>query len=216
MIIDCAQDVTAKLPALKAAGVTAIIRYISQGNPRKCITEREALAISAAGMWLGLVYEDFGGSENFRHHDINSISGASHALFCNNFLAQHFKMAGGIACVYFAVDTDCSPVQFETRVKPYFTAIQNTHKNYSVGVYGCGYVGVNLLNGHLAEKAWLANATGWREYREFLASNRWSIVQHLPRHVTGLDVDTDNLQASAHSNSEIDAGFIRYAEGNAP
>src|ERR1700689_329135 len=63
LIIDVAEDVTAKLPQLKACGVKTIFGYLSSINPNggKCFTPPRVRAIAAAGMRVGLVHEGWGG-----------------------------------------------------------------------------------------------------------------------------------------------------------
>ena len=88
-IIDTNNDTTNVLAQLKGSGVETIIRYISTSTQReKCVKPPEAKAIAAAGLKLGLVFEVWGGSDDFSHGDINSDSGAQHGQFARNWAAS--------------------------------------------------------------------------------------------------------------------------------
>src|SRR5579863_8465785 len=114
-IIDTNHDVTPHLPALKAAGVKSVIRYLSPINPKgeKCIKPAEAKAIAAAGLRLALVCEGWG---DFAHGGISAGAGQRDGEWC----AQYAPTVGAsaAACIYFAVDTDASPAQINKLVLP--------------------------------------------------------------------------------------------------
>src|SRR5262245_40098801 len=108
MIFDTAVRITAtKAAQLKANGVTAVIRYLTtaQGSS-KLVTAPERDALFNNGIALGLVFENWGGSDNFAHNDINANNGAVHGRWCNDYVPRVLKAPVGTA-VYFAIDTDC-------------------------------------------------------------------------------------------------------------
>src|SRR5262249_20717197 len=86
LVIDVAQNVTAQLSALKAAGVRTLIRYLTTStSSAKLVRPSEASAIAAAGMRLGLVFEVWGGVGNFEHSDINATTGTQHGSFAKAY-----------------------------------------------------------------------------------------------------------------------------------
>ena len=44
----------------------------------------------------------------------------------------------------------------------------------------------------LADLSWLSCSTGWSGSKEYLASNRWALRQHLPQRIAGLDTDPND------------------------
>jgi hypothetical protein len=91
-VIDTANDTTHVLPQLKAVGVETIVRYITRStNSEKCIRPSEARAIAGVGLKLGLVFEEWGGSSNFSHKDIDASGSNLTFRFAWGFLA-------GLAC----------------------------------------------------------------------------------------------------------------------
>jgi Rv2525c-like, glycoside hydrolase-like domain/Putative peptidoglycan binding domain len=194
-IVDCAADVTRHLPALKAAGVETVIRYLSEDTRpiSKNVRSKEARAIAAEKLRLGLVWETFGGT----HRELSAALGVRHASMA---IAQA-KAVGAPdgACIYFACDTN--PVgAFFDQVMEYFASVNQTLKansKYLAGIYGPGKVCDAALDAGHVDKAWLANAHGWSGYQEFLASKRWVLLQHLPTHVAGLSCDPDEAAAGA-------------------
>lgn len=185
-ILDTNHDTTRKLDSLKAAGVKTLIRYIASGD--KSITPSEARAIASAGVRLALVYEAWGDT----HGEISADLGAAHA---RDTLARAPLLGAPSGCaVYFAIDNDESPNSLRNRILPYFRAIKSTlNGKYRVGVYGPGTVCAAALDAGVVDLAWLANATGWSGYASFKVSQRWSILQHLPQNIAGLDTDPDEI-----------------------
>lgn len=194
--LDTAQVTTRVLPALRTLGYRTVIRYLSTNVASdKCVKEQEAHAVSAAGLRLGLVFEVYGGVNSFAHDDITAESGKRHGAFAAGYAPRVGAPAG--AAVYFAIDTDVSAAQLEARVLPYFREVHKAMADkYLVGVYGSGLVCARLLDDGLTDLAWLAQSTGWRGYRDFLASKRWSILQEMPKRLAGLDADPDVLSTT--------------------
>ena len=78
-IIDTNNETTSRLGDLRNQGVECIIRYISTNTSgSKVVKPAEARAIAAAGLKLALVFEVWGGVNNFAHDDIDGNSGTSH------------------------------------------------------------------------------------------------------------------------------------------
>jgi len=121
LIIDVAEDVTAKLPQLKACGVNTIFGYLSSINPNggKCLTPSRVRAIAAAGMRVGLVHEGWGGVGG---KGISAADGDRDGRYCRVQASVLGAPKG--ACVYFACDQDISPAQIAAMAIPYFHAIR--------------------------------------------------------------------------------------------
>jgi hypothetical protein len=191
-IIDTSNDATHVLGQLKDAGIETIIRCITTStNSEKCLKPAEAKAIAAAGLKLGLVFEIWGGSDDFARGDVNADSGAQHGLFAKNWASGVGAPDGTI--IWFAIDNDVNEDQFARFVQPYFGAVRKAlASKYRTGIYGCGYACQQCLVLGLADAAWLANAMGWNGSKNFRASNRWRLLQGLDTKLCGLSVDPND------------------------
>ena len=192
-IIDTNHNTTPHLPALKAAGIKTIIRYLSPINPagEKCIKPAEAHAIAATGLRLALVCEGWG---DFAHGAISAGAGERDGEWCAKY-APAVGAAEG-ACLYFAVDTDASAAQIRRLVLPYFgsiaMALAAASPRYRCGVYGGGAVCAGVTEAGLADRSWLSCSLGWSGSRDYLAANKWALRQHVPASVAGIDCDADD------------------------
>lgn len=188
LIIDTAEDITAKLPAIKAAGVQTVYGYLSSINPTgaKCVTPARARAIAAAGLRLGLVHEGWGGVGG---RGISAIDGVRDGNYCKKAAATLGAPKG--ACVYFACDTDFSSAQVNSMVLPYFEAIREAFEGsgYRVGVYGSGAVCAAVIGAKFADLSWEAQSRGWTGYSAWL--NNAAMTQGPETHLDGIDIDTD-------------------------
>lgn len=203
-IFDIAYDPTAKLDSAKAAGIHTIIGYISSISPHgaKCWTPDRMRKIAAAGMLAGIVHEGYGGTKG---QGVSAADGRRDGPFA----VTQFPVLGaprGASC-FFACDVGYSASDVSRLVLPYFEAIGEAFKNtgYRVGIYGDGASCAAVMDRGLAAVSWLANATSWPGYRDFLP--RADIVQHLPSHVAGLEVDTDTAKPG------VDLGFFTPFSG---
>lgn len=189
-IIDTNHDVTPHLDALKALGIKTVIRYISPINPlgEKSVKPAEAHAIADAGLRLGLVCEGWG---DFAHQGINAAAGERDGGCCHDYAVAVGAPEG--ACIYFAVDVDANPSQIKNLVLPYFQAVQAAFQDgkYRVGVYGSGAVCAAVTDAGLAVLTWLSCSLGWDGSRDYLASKKWAIRQHVPATIAGIDTDPD-------------------------
>ncbi len=206
-IIDTAASVTSRLPQLKAAGVETVIRYLTTATASyKIVRPEEARAIAQAGLKLGLVFEDYGGTRGYS--DINAGFGKIHAELCLRWAPM--VGAPDRTIIWFAVDTDAHGAQITDHIVPYFRAIKSTMgERYRAGIYGCGAACAAALDAAVVDAAWLSNARGWNGYQAFLASNRWVLLQHLPVKIGGLDVDPDDGQGDT-------GAFVPFGEAAAP
>lgn len=195
-VVDTNHDVTPHLSALKAAGVRTVIRYINPGNvsEEKTVKEPEARAIAAAGLRLGLVCEGWG---DFAHNAISYAKGASDGSFCRTYARTVGAPKGAI--IWFAVDADASAAQIKNLVIPYFTAIRAATINlaamgvtYRVGVYGSGAVCSAVMESKTADASWLSCSLGWSGSREAVGAEKWTLRQHVPAVIAGIDTDPND------------------------
>ena len=118
----------------------------------------------------------------------------SSALTCAREVGQPQGSA-----IYFAVDFDCTAAQFQQQITPYFNAINAVFVAqgfpYKIGVYGSGLVCQGLLAAGLCSYTWLTNSTGFQGYKQFYASKRWNLAQHLPKFYGKLQADPNETAA---------------------
>src|SRR5262245_37312543 len=168
-IIDTNNETTDQLLQLKARGVECIIRYISTNTAgEKVVKPAEARAIATAGLKLGLVFEVWGGVDDFAHDDIDADSGRQHGEFARQWAANVGAPDGVI--IWFAIDTDCSAAQYAQRVRPYLVAAKAALRGkYRIGVYACGFVCGRAFDEDVVDATWLTQSMGWngsRAYRD--------------------------------------------------
>lgn len=199
-IFDTNVPVTRKAVQLKGIGIDSIIRYInpiSLGS-EKTVTPAEAHALTAAGIRLGLVCEGWGGAGAGKKlsDSINSDTGERDAMVCRQYAPK--IGAPRNACIYFAVDADASAAEIQNYVLPYFRSVRRILSDgsrpeplYRVGIYACGMACNIVKSTGLADLTWLSNALGWNGSRSYKASLEWSLLQHLPQNILGLDTDPD-------------------------
>jgi hypothetical protein len=191
-IVDTPVDVTPHLAALRSAGVGSVIRYLTTStSSAKLVRPAEARAIAAAGMQLGLVFEVYGGVDNFRHGDITAASGAAHADFAVRYAPTVGAPPG--CGIYFAIDTDASPDELERFVVPYFRAVHQAIAGpYRVGVYCSGLVAERLRQLQLVDLVWITCSSGFRGSRDYVAAGKQDLWQSkCDTTLAGIDVDLD-------------------------
>lgn len=199
MIIDTPWNTIAALPALRQAGVRAIIRYYNHSNssvlPEKRLEPNEADAIRAAGMKIGVVFQQ-------RQNDpVDFTADKGRAALARALdLAERVAQPAGSA-IYFGVDRDFVSGQHLLAIRRYFGAIgqdmadQPAQRRYRIGAYGSGKVLQNLLDHDLIELCWLAQSTGWSGFQAFRESGRWHLLQGPVTAVAGLDCDRNEEAA---------------------
>lgn len=191
-IIDVSYACPGHAGALVAAGVGTIVRYYSRdtGLPTKRLSRAEARAFAAAGLRLAAVHEARRGDL------IGSFTrelGYSDAAYCHPYAATVIEQPAGTA-IYFAVDLDPSEAEIAGRVVPYFEGVAKALADagpspYRAGVYGSGAACAAVLDKGLASFAWLAQSTGWRDYKAFRDSNRWALRQLRATRIGEVDCD---------------------------
>lgn len=183
MIIDTDDDTTHRIPRLKAAGITTVIRYLARGRTWKTISVGEAKALAAAGIKLGLVFETTG-----KPH------GSAEGAVDGEWAVRGAREAGAPqgAIIWYAVDYDPSPSDM-TGVENAFRAFRQEVKaaGYRVGAYASGYCNGILKSKGLIDMRWLTQSLGFRGTRTAIKAKDYELLQLLPKTVAGLDADPD-------------------------
>jgi hypothetical protein len=190
-IIDTNNETTQRLSQLRGRGIECVVRYISTSTSRpKVIKPTEAKAIAAASLKLALVYETWGGADNFSHNDINAGSGQRDGDFARGYAPT--VGAPDNTIIYFAIDTDCTASQYQQLVKPYLIAAKAALQGkYRIGVYACGFVCDRALQEHLVDATWLTQSMGFNGSRAFRDSGRWTLLQGPETALEGLSIDSN-------------------------
>ena len=196
MIIDTADNCTNQIVHLLADNVTTVIRYLtSSPGSFKLVSVAEAEALGKAGIRLGLVFENGGGSPGY--NDINAACGESDASFCLTYVPRLGIPADGTVCIFFAIDNDMNTVQINQLVLPYFRAIRQVFaplNNFLLGVYGSGAVCAACVAAGVVDRTWLSGSMGWTGSRAYLAAAPKELVlfqQVEDTRLANMDVDTD-------------------------
>jgi hypothetical protein len=197
-IIDTNHDVTDQLPALEAAGVTAIGRYLNRLDPseEKVIKPAEAKAIAAAGLRLFLIFE-IGGRPS------GSAQGHLDGRWSAKYLPQIGAPAG--TAIYYAVDYDAQAED----MPGILAAFETFHAavvaaGYRVGVYGSGDVCTAVTAAGFATLPMLSCSVDWSGSQPYAASRKWVLLQHTPQPLCGIDCDPDV------ANGDF-GGFVPFA-----
>jgi Domain of unknown function (DUF1906)/Bacterial SH3 domain len=179
--------------ALVQARVKTVIRYYSRDTPSstKRLTLREAGQFAAAGLRIGIVHESRAGNTIGA---FTAQSGSLEGVYARNYAAKIIGQPADSA-IYFGADVDATAAQVNSNILPYFKAVaaafgpDPTLPSYQIGVYGSGATCDAVLSAGLASHAWLAQSTGWRGYKAFLQSKKWSLLQGIGPAVAGVACD---------------------------
>jgi peptidoglycan L-alanyl-D-glutamate endopeptidase CwlK len=188
-VIDASVNTSKALKCLKGSGVNTIIRYYCR-DPKgswKIIGRKEADHIINQKLKLCIVSE--------ASRDPSYFSYASGLLDAEYACAYGGKVIGQPhgSAIYFAIDFDATSKVLRNNVIPYFKGVIDkttaAGSPYRIGVYGSGLTCRTLLDLKMVELAWLAQSTGWAEYKQFEAGNRWALLQKPTTHVCEIEVD---------------------------
>lgn len=175
-------DVTSSAACLKQAGLDFVFRYYSTTTtqPQKRLTQSEANAMIAAGLTLGIVYEDAPNEVTY----FSSDRGHQDAMNAFNTAIAMGQPSG--SAIYFTVDYDAPPEDISGPILDYFNGVNQGMLdasaggaiNFTVGVYGSGAV-CDFIKGQsrLAKYSWLTESTGWRGTKTYAA---WDVNQAVP------------------------------------
>ena len=195
-IIDTPANTTSKLTCLNTSGVTAIMRYYNFTNssslPEKRLRLPEAQAIAAAGIRLGVVFQQ-GQNNALAFSDAQGFKAGLRAFtYARDEIGQ--PTGSGI---YFSVDFDATASETNQRVVPFFEGVRrafdqesNGGPSYRVGVYGSGLVSSILTAEGLIELTWLAMSRGFSGTKAAIHAGAFNLNQLPPeKNLGGLDVD---------------------------
>lgn len=195
-IIDTPVRTTAKLACLKQEGVTAIIRYYNFTNstqlPQKRLLLPEAQAIAAAGIEIGVVFQQGQNTASAFSDALGFKAGVRAFTYARDDIGQ--PTGSGI---YFSVDFDATKGETNGRVVPFFEGVRRAFDqesgggpSYRVGVYGSGLVSSLLTDKGLIELTWLAMSRGFSGTKAALQAGEFHLAQVPPEKILcGLDVD---------------------------
>jgi len=199
--IDTPWNTVSRLQALKSAGIQTIIRYYNKANsstlPEKKLSPHEALAISAAGFDIAVVYQDRQRLIGDFGFDNGRASGERAARYALEEIGQPFGSA-----IYFAADYDAVKANDLKAIEEYFKGVRDAFyalgvgTEYGIGAYGSGHVLSALKKSGGADYFWLAMSKGWKGYKDFLDSGDWHILQNKETKIGGLDLDTNETNPS--------------------
>jgi hypothetical protein len=222
---DTAQQVNENfLAKIKAIGIDTVIRYydwIDETLPGKTLNLHELALIGKADMSVAVIFQHNSDCLCTFMQKGRGRRDARRALE----LAKSYSQPSGSA-VYFGVDgvdaqfltllagTELPSGEAQARkfiqryVRAYFQEVGSVMKGsgYRVGAYGSGLVCAYLLDEHLAELCWLANAKGWPGYESFAATNRWALRQHVPTRPS----DCFDLEVDLNSGNPAIANYGQW------
>jgi len=193
--VDAATPVTQKyLDTVKCLGVKTVYRYYDHTNETirgKTLKQPELDRIRANGMDVGVVFQH----NNSSIASFTSTRGTADANRSVE-LATGLKQPKGSA-ISFGVDGSWGASE-HPKFRAYFGKASPIIRKagYRVGAYGSGLTCRVLLDEGLVDQCWLANATGWPEYTRFKATNKWTMVQSLPKVCGGMKTDFDVVNKS--------------------
>lgn len=178
--ISTARRTTPKIDCLKKAGIEFVFRYYSRTTqlPQKRVTLAEARALSAAGVQIGMFYQDRARQDVDFAPARGRQDGASAVKYATA-LGQPSESA-----IYFAVDTDYGEKKIQSLIIPYFEAVNEGMTDngkranpYRIGIYGSGLVIAKVqANWDFVRYGCLAEAPGWSGTPGF---KDWSVKQRL-------------------------------------
>jgi hypothetical protein len=159
------RNVASQAACLKHAGIDFVFRYYSETThqPEKRLTQAESQALSAAGLGVGVIYEDAPTSSAY----FSGTRGHQDALNAYSAALSLHQPAG--STIYFAVDYDASKADIAGLVFDYFCGVDRGMRDagggssdYAVGVYGsgasCDFIKTQCS---FVRFSWLAESMGW-------------------------------------------------------
>jgi hypothetical protein len=193
-IFDTPDDVSNKIPALKKAGITAIMRYDDpSGNTHswKQIGGPEYNAILAAGIEVAIISEWANNHVGY----FNAAAGKRDADYSVH-RAQQRKQPKGSA-IYAAADFDAQPTHM-TRIIAFFSAFAQAIRTggYRVGCYSSGYTNGRLKAAGLIDYEMITCSAGFLGSKDAIRTGNydvWQVFGFCDQNYLGLSVDWDAL-----------------------
>jgi hypothetical protein len=187
IIIDTPIDVSAKLPALKAAagGDLEVGRYLDCLNPheQKVIKPAEARAFAAAGVPLFLIYEITG-------RPTGAVIGRRDGAWCKDYVPTLGMPLE--STIFYTVDYDAPPVDMPG-ILAAFRAF-GTASGYRIGGYGSGSVTGRLYDEKAIALRWLSCSGAFLGTGTAKAAGNFELLQSLSKPIAGVDVDVNRLR----------------------
>jgi Rv2525c-like, glycoside hydrolase-like domain len=190
--IDANVDCSAQAHCIKAAGFDFVGRYYKFVTHSHPLTRSEALALSAAGLYVVAVYENGSPTQSGYFSHTRGLQDGKRAY---EYARDTIRQPEG-AAIYFAVDYDASAAEVKGVITAYFhglteafAAAGGSNPAYPIGVYGSGSTCSWLLRHTTATYTWLAMSRGWSGSRNFEGWNLKQRVATAP--VCGISVDLD-------------------------
>jgi hypothetical protein len=211
-VVDCAEDYSAKGSTIKAFGAAGVMRYfnpLTNGHDSgKSLTPAEARRWAVLGMPVGIVVEGYGMANG---KGVDGPSGTRDAREVLAWLPSVGLPPSSSLCVYFAVDTDATATQINTNEVAYFDAINvvfnelPASRRPTVGSYGSGWTCLTMQGTKRVTNTWVAGSPGWAHYKDYVASNAWTLLQKIypGERWQGMNMDTNTVQKSL-----ADAGLL--------
>jgi hypothetical protein len=211
-VIDCSIYSTPFIPCLKDKGVTTVLRYYArafqESVPQKILHPDEAVALSKAGISIGIVYQYNANTKAA----FNKLQGKSDAEVARTYAAETIKQPAGSA-IFFGVDYEVvhdpdhdTNHEIDNNIVPHFQGIAeemaqaNGQPAYDVGIYGAWNVCDRLFREGLVKYTWLSQSTGFggKDRRDhYIKSKAWNLVQGMPRTdlCPGFEFDANDVNA---------------------
>lgn len=201
MIIDTNRNTYGRAAALKAVGVTDVIRYIAAGlvSNEKVIKPAEARYLAENGIRLGPVYEISG-------RPYGSAVGARDGAFALAYCKTIGAPRGAV--IWYTVDYDASAGDYSGIAAAFRAFRAALDGYYRVGTYSSGYIADRLARDGLIDTVstdapmdplggapliWITDSVGFAGSRSSIQGGRYIIRQLLPRNTAGLDTDPNVL-----------------------
>ncbi len=182
-IIDTPFNTTAKAACLRAKRVQTVIRYYNFSNSRNLPEKRmelaEAQALGAAGLRIGVVFQQ----KQDQAADFDKARGlaAGHRAYryAHDSIGQPADSG-----IYFSVDFDATAAEIASHIVPYFEGVKAAFaqesgggRSYRIGAYGSGLTCGTLADQGLIELTWLSMSRGFQGTRAALAAGAYHLAQ---------------------------------------
>jgi hypothetical protein len=182
------------LDVMRQLRVNTVIRYYDQTNETirgKTLKPAEVDLLARNGFDVLVVFQH----NNNQLASFTAARGTSDATRSLALAAANGQAKG--SAIYFGVDGGWTAAKDLAAIQGYFAKASPLVRagGFKVGAYGSGLVCSKLLGSGLVDFCWLSNAKGWPQYQAFLATNQWTMVQHLPQDCGGKNVDFNVVNA---------------------
>lgn len=186
--LDTTVELTRHAVALKEQRIDFVMRYYSN-NAAKNLSLGEARILCAAGIQLGVVWENSGTQVRYFTRAQGLADGACAWRMARESIGQPFGSA-----IYFAVDYDPTQADIDGAISDYFTGVHaafyaagDGEPSYRVGAYGSGLCCANLIETGAAAFTWLAQSTAYAGSRQYAEQKLYNLIQTHEARILGAD-----------------------------